>query len=270
VDLTITGGVIQISSLDDAIHSNDSITINGGDLTLASGDDGIHADAALTINGGDLEITECYEGLESAVITINDGTIQLTASDDGINASSRSRGGFESADGYVYINGGYLAMDAGGDGLDSNGSIEMTGGVVIVNGPTSNGNGALDSGSFSISGGFLVAAGSSGMAQSPDESSNQYSVLLNFGATIRAGTLIHIQSSEGEEVLTFAPAKQYETIVLSSPALKSTTYDVYLGGNATGSARDGLYEGGINSSGTDIGNFTISGIVTWVGGRNRR
>jgi hypothetical protein len=295
----IDGGSLAINSADDAIHSNGSIVVSGGTLVLSTGDDGMHADSTLDVNDGDITITESYEGLESAVITINDGEISIVSSDDGINVSGGNDGsgmdrgpGFggnrgapptggqdrwpgqdnfgEGGNQYLYIHGGYIVVNARGDGIDVNGSTEMTGGTVIVNGPTEQMNGALDSGSFSISGGFLVAAGSSGMAESPDESSTQYSVLLNFGATIRAGTLIHIQSTEGEQVLTFAPAKQYETIVLSSPALKSTTYDVYLGGSSTGSARDGLYQGGTTSSGTDVGSFTISGIVTWVGGRNRR
>lgn len=72
------------------------------------------------------------------------------------------------------IKGGKLTVDARGDGLDSNGSIEMSGGVVIVNGPTENMNGALDyDGSFLISGGTLVAAGSAGMAQEPSVDSSQ-------------------------------------------------------------------------------------------------
>jgi hypothetical protein len=53
-------------------------------------------------------------------------------------------------------------VNADGDGLDANGSIVMTDGVVIVNGPTSNRDGALDYDvSFDISGGYLVATGSS-------------------------------------------------------------------------------------------------------------
>jgi hypothetical protein len=295
----IDGGTLTIDSADDTLHSNGSITINGGTFVLASGDDGIHADATLEINDGDITIIECYEGLESAVITVNDGDIRIVSGDDGINVSGGNdrsgmnrgpgfgggrggdpgggQGGWPGQDGfalgsdqYLYINGGYIVIDADGDGLDVNGSTEMTDGIVIVNGPTEHMNGALDSGSFTISGGFLVAAGSAGMAQSPDQSSTQYSVLLDFGATIRAGTLLHIRSSEGEEVLTFAPAKQYETIVLSSPELERTTYNVSLGGNSTGSARDGLYEEGTILSSTDIGSFTISGIVTWVGRGYRR
>jgi hypothetical protein len=280
VDLTITGGTIQISSLDDALHSNDSITINGGDLTLASGDDGIHADAALTINGGDLEITECYEGLESVTITINDGAIRLTAGDDGINASSGSGGdaaggmlmaprggGFEPGDGYVYINGGYLFIDAGGDGLDSNGSIEMTGGVVIVNGPTNNANGALDYlGSFNIGGGYLVAVGSVGMAQAPSTTSTQYSVILNLASAQAGSTMVHVESQSGEEILSFVPAKAYQSVVLSSPELENgETYVVYAGGSSSGTVSDGLYSGGSYSGGTQVTTFTISGMVTGSG-----
>lgn len=69
-------------------------------------------------------------------------------------------GGAAASNNEFHINGGTLTVNAGGDGLDSNGSINMTGGTVIVNGPTNSGNGALDyDGTFEISGGYLVAAG---------------------------------------------------------------------------------------------------------------
>lgn len=126
------------------------------------------------------------------IITINDGTIHLVASDDGINASGGNGeaamggppmrgggpGGFESGDSYLYINGGYIPVDANGDGIDANGPIEMTAGTVIVNGPTNDGNGLLDYlGAFNISGGYLVAVGSSGMAKAPSTTSTQYSAM---------------------------------------------------------------------------------------------
>jgi hypothetical protein len=279
VDLTITGGEIQISSLDDALHSNVRITINGGDILLASGDDGVHADDVLTINGGVLNITQSYEGLESVIITINDGTIHLVASDDGINASSgnggaaaggmpgQGPGDFESGDNYLYVNGGYIAIDAMGDGIDANGPIDMTRGVVIVNGPTSNGNGPLDYlGTFNISGGFLVAVGSSGMAQAPSESSSQYSMMYNFSAQQVAGTLVHIETDNGEEILTFMPTKEYQSVLLSSPELQNgATYVVYSGGSSTGTVTDGLYSGGKYTAGTQVASFTISSIVTGAG-----
>ncbi|MFN2220351.1 MAG: carbohydrate-binding domain-containing protein [Anaerolineae bacterium] len=281
VSVAITGGAIEISSLDDAVHSNGTITIDGGDLVIASGDDGVHADTALVINGGNLNITESYEGLESASITINDGTIRLISSDDGINTSSgsgsdaaggmpmtqRRPGGFESGNNSLYINGGYLAVDAGGDGLDSNGPIEMTGGVVVVNGPTSNGNGALDYlGSFNISGGYLVAVGSAGMAEAPSTNSTQYSVIFNMPSSLPGGTMIHIESESGKEVLSFVPTKAYQSVVFSSPDLENVeTYVVYAGGESTGTATDGLYAGGNHSGGTQVTSFTISGMVTGAG-----
>ncbi len=70
-----------------------------------------------------------------------------------------------SGDYYLYINGGTIVVNAAGDGVDVNGAIEMTDGLVIVHGPTEQMNGSLDyDGYFNISGGYLVAAGSAGMA----------------------------------------------------------------------------------------------------------
>jgi hypothetical protein len=278
VDLTITGGTINIDSSDDSIHSNGSLTINGGDILLASGDDGIHSDSTLEINGGNLSITKSYEGIESAVLTFNAGNIHIVARDDGINAAGGNDGSSmngrpgqnnfnASMDYHTYINGGYIAIDATGDGIDSNGPIDMTGGAVIINGPTSNGNGPLDyAGAFNITGGFFVAAGSSGMAQAPSSSSTQYSVMHNFASVQAAGTMIHIENEDGEDMLTFVPTKEYQSVLLSSPELTNgSTYIVYSGGNSTGTVTDGLYSGGTYTAGTQVTSFTISSIVTGAG-----
>ena len=278
VDVTITGGTINIDSSDDSIHSNASLSINGGNITLASGDDGMHSDATLQIDGGDISITKSYEGIESAVLTINDGTIHIIASDDGINAAGGNdgsamggrpgQGSFElSGDYHLYVNGGYIAVDATGDGLDINGPIGMTGGVVIVNGPIANNNGALDyTGAFNITGGFLVAVGSSGMAEAPSTSSTQYSVMYNFASAQAAGTMVHIEAKGGEEILTFVPTKAYQSVVLSSPELENgTTYVVYSGGSSTGSVADGFYSDGAYTAGTQVAEFTISSMVTGAG-----
>jgi hypothetical protein len=274
VDLTISGGTITISALDDALHSNSTLMINSGDLQLASGDDGVHADNTLTINGGTLDVTESYEGLESQLITINDGTIHLIASDDGINATDGGggdmrggRGDFGTSDNYVYIHGGYLYMDAGGDGLDSNGNFEMTNGVVLVNGPTNNGNGPLDyMSSFKISGGFLVAVGSAGMAQAPSTDSTQYSVMQILNNMQSSGTMVHIESTTGKDILTFLPTKEYQSVLVSSAALENgESYLVYTGGSSSGTPVDGLYTDGSYSPGTQTASFTITSIVTGGG-----
>ncbi len=278
VNITIAGGTINIDSSDDSIHSNDSLTINGGNIMLASGDDGMHSDSTLEINGGELSITKSYEGIESAVITINDGDIHITSSDDGINVRGGNDG--SSIDGrpgqnefnysgnnWLYINGGYTVINATGDGLDINGSINMTAGDVIIDGPTSDMNGATDYlGTFTVTGGYLVAVGSSGMAQAPGTSSTQYSVLINFSAQQSANTLVHIRTEDGEEILTFLPTKAYQSVLLCSPELENgETYIVYTGGSSTGTVTDYLYSGGKYTAGTQITSFTISSIVTRIG-----
>jgi hypothetical protein len=288
VSVTITRGTFIIDSADDAIHSNNSIVINGGTFTLGSGDDAVHAHSTLEVNGGDVTITQSYEGMESAVITINDGNMLINASDDGLNVAGGTDGSGTmragpggrpgqglgpgqdafavSGDYFLYINGGTIQINAAGDGIDVGGIIEMTGGLVLVNGPTENMNGALDyDGEFTITGGSLVAAGSAGMAQAPSESSSQYSLLLNFESVLPAGTLVHIQDSAGNNLLTFSPVKDFQSIAFSSPALVAGTYAVYYGGSSTGTVNGSLYQDGIYTPGTTYTSFTVSSVVTLIG-----
>lgn len=271
--LFISGGTFDIESTDDAIHSDGTLAIAGGALVLDTGDDGLHAETAIEIGGGEINIASSYEGIESASITIDGGEIRVTSTDDGINTVAAGTaagtdggpggggpgGGFgqASGDSPLYINGGYLAIDARGDGIDANGPIVMTGGTVIVDGPTSDGNGALDFVSFTISGGFLVAVGSAGMAQAPDDAA-QAVAGLSFGSTVAAGTMVHIEAADGTDMLTFTPTKDYATVVLSSPDLEAgATYTVYTGGSSTGTETDGLYTGGTYTPGTEAGTFTL-------------
>ena len=173
---------------------------------------------------------------------------------------------------YLYINGGLIVVKADGDGLDANGAIVMTDGVVLVDGPTNSGNGALDyDGGFNMSGGVLVATGSAGMAQAPDSSSSQNSLLVNFTAAQPANTLVTILDSNGESVLTYAPSKQYSSLAFSSPALETgATYAIYTGGSSTGTATDGLYEGGSYTPGSLYTELTLTGVVTSFGASGRR
>ena len=175
--------------------------------------------------------------------------------------------GFSTGDCSLSINGGYVAVDARGDGLDVNGPITMTGGVVIVNGPTSNNNGALDyTGVFNLTGGYLVAVGSAGMAQAPSTSSTQYSVMVNLPSVQAAGTLVHLATEDGQDLLTLAPTKEYQSVVFSSPELKNgDTLVVTSGGSSTGSVADSLYTGGSYSGGSQVASFTISSIVSGAG-----
>ena len=276
VNLTINGGNITIDSSDDSIHTNDVLIVNGGTLEITSGDDGMHADTSLDVNDGNINIKKSYEGIESQVINLNGGTIYLTSTDDGINAGGGSDGSAvngrpgenafnTSSSCLLNINGGYIYVDAAGDGLDANGSIYMTDGLVIVNGPINNGNGALDYDSkFDISGGTLISAGSSGMLQAPSESSSQNSLKIVMNS-LDAGTIVRIESEDGKELLTFAPAKNFASLVVSSPEITSgTTYKVYTGGTVSGESKDGVYDKGTYENGKEIGTGTVEASVTSI------
>lgn len=279
-NVVIDHGNFVIRSSDDSIHSNGTIALNNGKYDLAAGDDAIHADIKLEINGGEFNISKSFEGLESQDITITNGYFQIKSSDDGINCAGGNDGsstdwrpwqrpptqGFPVAGNYhLNITGGFIYVNAVGDGVDINGYIAMSGGVLIIDGPIVNFNGAVDyDGSFNITGGTLIGVGSSGMAQASSVTSTQYSVLVNFNAQQTANKLISIQKASGEVLLTFSPAKAYQSIVYSSPNLTVGSYDLYLGGSSTGTVAYGVYEGGVYSAGSKYASFSVSGIVTTV------
>jgi len=275
--ILIQGGDLTIDSSDDSLHSNGQIQIQTGRLTISSGDDGIHADTALTINGGTLNIAKSYEGLESAAIIINEGAINLTARDDGLNAAGGNDGSSQggrpgqnnfSSGGqyYIRITGGYLSINADGDGIDANGALYFNGGTVLVSGPTTNGNGALDyDGACEVTGGILAIAGSAGMAQAPGNTSTQNSLLVLYTLTQKAGTLATLADADGKPLLAFAPAKDYQSIVISTPALaQGKTYTLLSGGTSSTALSDGLYTGGAITGGTKLTDVTISGTVTSI------
>ncbi len=278
VDVTITGGEIKINSQDDAVHTNGTVEITGGSFDIVSGDDGIHADTELLISGGEINVTKSYEGIEAAKIIINDGTIILAASDDGINAaggndSSAQNGrpgmnNFSSSTGSVEINGGYIYINASGDGLDSNGTVTVSGGTILIDGPENDGNGALDyDGTFNMTGGLLIAAGSSGMMQTVSDSSTQYCISTVLTSSQSAKTLFNISDSDGNSIITYSPAKKYNSVVVCSPDIENgKTYSVSVNGKTTGTNNgNGLYTDGKYSDGTEISTITVSSIVSSIG-----
>ena len=194
--IDISAGTIGIKATDDAIHANygDSITsggvgqglinITGGNIGIASGDDGIHADNTLTIDDGFVTITGATEGLEANHIKINGGSTSIYGSDDGVNASKKIN-----QTPSVEITGGFLdvAVTSGDtDGIDSNGTFKMTGGLVITRGGPGGGNRmstGLDCDStVSFSGGTIIAF--NGMENKPTITS---SVCYAYYGTVSEG-----------------------------------------------------------------------------------
>ena len=253
----LNGGTYQIDSADDSIHSNANITIADGTYTLATGDDGVHADDALTVNGGTITVTESYEGLEGLTVTINDGTIDITARDDGINtAGGTDQSGFgtfgdhfkgmDSADDeteettdnemWMELNGGYIHILAGGDGVDSNGDLTINGGEIYIDGPSDNGNSAIDYGDRSsayVNGGMLVAIGSSGMAEGMSDSSKQEVLMVKLGEQMEAGDVV-LTDSEGNVIVSYTALKTYDCVIISTAEVESgATYTLTTSGTTT-------------------------------------
>ena len=258
--LLIQQGTFVIDSADDAIHSNYSVTIDGGSFQLSSGDDGIHAEAYLNINGGTTTIAESYEGLEAAQIHISGGTTQVFSSDDGLNATGGSsfelvdgllvlkdisssdteqtfggRGGmFEVEDNCdITISGGNLTVTtSNGDGIDSNGSLNVSGGTVLVFGSSSGGEGALDyTGSSSISGGTLVALGSSGMAQSMEPDDSHATLMVTWDEVQPAGTRLTLCTQQGEILCSLQSTNSFQTAVIGTDSLSAgQKVSLYTGG----------------------------------------
>jgi len=301
VSVVINDGTFTINAADDGIHSNGDIILNNGIMSITTGDDGMHADTSLTINGGEITIEDSYEGIESALITVNAGNLHIRSIDDGINVSSgvdgsgmgtgfftpgqgqppqpggqpgaRPEGRFgqdtftNTGNDALHINGGYIYVNAAGDGIDVNGAVEMTDGVVLVMGPVENMNGALDyMSAFNISGGILVAAGSAGMSMGLSETSTQNSLLLNFDQVLPAVTSIHIEDVNGNPILTFIPEKEFQSVVFSSPQLESgVEYTMSVGGETTGKILDGLANPADYSAGSQYTSFAVNSILTSIG-----
>lgn len=306
-DIKITGGELTVDSVGDAIQGKDSVRIcdgkiiinagedavkatnaeeedkgfvyiNGGELSIDAVDDGVHAEKNLTIKGGIVNINSSYEGLEGESINIDAGTISVVSSDDGINVAGGSDGttygrpmefqNAVSANCKLVITGGYLFVDAGGDGLDSNGTMSVEGGVVLVSGPENSGNGAIDyEGSATITGGSLIALGSSGMSMGFGEDSTQNSFMTNLSSGVQANTSIAITDTDGNVILSFTSKKSFRNIVASSASLElNKEYNIVVGATVEKADGNGYANSGSLSGGSVDSTITLTSVATNNGG----
>ena len=147
--LIIGGDVsIVINAANDGFNANYDLTILGGNITITAVDDAIHADHILTIgtegSGPTITITGCEEGLEGTVVNIYGGKISLTATDDGINAANKD-GLYEDVLGYsVNILGGEVTVSTSADGIDSNGNINLIAGSATIKSANIGGEAGID------------------------------------------------------------------------------------------------------------------------------
>lgn len=276
-NILVTGGEIAIQSTGGAgkgINCDGSVTISDGTVKvittgpqctynrLSSSAKGIKADGALTIDGGTVLVKatggEGSEGIESkSVLTINNGMVAALCYDDCINASNS-----------IVINGGNIyCYSSGNDGIDSNGTLTITGGVVVSSGTTVPEDGFdCDQNTFKITGGIVLGIG--GGTSTPTSSvCTQCSVI--YGGSGSNGQYLNIRSTDGTDILTYQIPRAYSqmTVLFSSPNLTSGgSYIISKGGTVTGGSEFfGLYTGATYSGGTQAETFTASSMVTQVG-----
>ena len=261
------------------INCDGSLTVNGGKLNLTttgkryeysrnvtSSPKAIKVDGAIIINGGTIDInvtgqSEGSEGMESkSTITFNGGEIMVKSYDDGINAKSD-----------ITINGGRIyTYGTNNDGMDSNGTLNMKGGLVIGVGSNAPETGVdVDvSSNWRISGGTMIGFGGSMMA-SPSTASEQCMLVYN-GLSATAGQEFTLLDSSGNVIVSFEYplTKSGATMLLSCPEIvKNSTYKVYQGGTISNPADEWLYWSleGTMTGGSELNTFTPTSTITTIG-----
>lgn len=288
-DLKITSGTYEITADKHGLSGKDSIAVANGSFKITAGKDGLHSSneeekekGYIFIADGDFEITAedeviqsvnqlviaggtlngvgGDEGFEGKVVEIAGGDIKIKAKDDGINATDGSGEGFgfgklgfgsAPSDVSILISGGKLVVEPGGDGLDSNGALYVTGGETYIYGPEKGGNGALDyTTAGTISGGVIAAIGTNSMAMNFDKDSTQCSLLVNLNETKKAGEKVELKDSTGKVLFSCTPTVNYQSVVISIPEMKQgETYTVVAGDSSTDITMTDIIAGNSNGFG---------------------
>ena len=189
------------------------------------------------------------------------GQIPMGGNGNGDGAGNRfmGGGGFENdPTARVSITGGKLVISSCGDGIDSNGALQISGGETYVNGPTSDGDGPLDyAGEATISGGTIIAVGSAGMAEGFGTASTQGSMTVSTAGN--AGDLIELKDSSGKVLASFTPSKGYACIIASAPGVtQGGTYTLVHGSGSTEVTLDSMVYTNVQSFG-GMGGFHMGG-----------
>lgn len=267
--VVIRDGLFTIHAGKDGIKANQDddenagyVWIDGGDITIEAEDDGIQAETALIVNGGEITITKCQEGLAGKTVDILGGLIKAQTEDDGINSATSVETEMEKMQDqegvYTRIAGGEIWLNTMADGIDSNGDLYIEGGTLYLTGPESRGDGILDyNGAAYLSGGTVFAAGKAGMMQTFDESSAQNYIVMYYPEIQEQGTLVSLTDAAGTDLGSYAPEKDFEVMIISSPQLQAgSTYQVITGEETVELSIDGTE--------------TISGEAPKQGGRGPR
>lgn len=224
--LVVSGGTVTCTASGaggKGISGDAAMQLTGGEVTISttggqysysratSSPKGVKCDGDITFDGGTINVTTTGtngEGIESkALILIHDGEIRVCAYDDGINAKTA----ITQTGGYVYSQG------TNNDGIDSNGSLSISGGTMIGWGTTSPEEGIdiVENATIRITGGTVlgVGGGQSPAAGTVGMFSTKANVTAGSTLTFTSGgsTLLSVEVpsnfSSGGGGGRFAPAK---------------------------------------------------------------
>ena len=102
---------------------------------------------------------------------------------------------------------------------------------------------------LTINGGYVLV----------DASGDGQCTIMTDITTQSSDTMFTLCDSNSNVIASFKPAKQYTSVVVSSPSIKiGETYKIVCGGNVEGADENGFADGGTLTSGTEITEITMS------------
>lgn len=197
----------------------DDVKLSGAITSLVS--IGFDGEGYLIVNGDN-------EGIEAKFghMTFDGGNIIVTSGDDPLNASEDGVSVITVNDGTLHLQ---VRPDKGseGDGMDSNGSIIINGGVVnSYSHPDSMDSGIDSDLGCTINGGIVLGVGN--MYDEISAQSGQLFMALQFAEKVE--DMIVVTTMDGEFVAFIEASAGYTSFVLSSPDIPEGDYFLYQGG----------------------------------------
>ena len=165
-------------------------------------------------------------------------------------------GTFEVIDAAINVSGGHVTVNAEGDGIDSNGVTTLSGGTLIVNGPSQGGNAALDTnGDLLLNGATVLSGSTADMFEAPSTNSTSGYLKLTNSSGFEQGSTVQVADSSGKVVANYKVTKSNVQLVLvsSSSIVKGQSYTAYTTTSAVDSNAASLASGA-----TKLGSFTAS------------
>ena len=291
----ISGGSLTVKQSDEGIEAQ-YINVSGGDVNVTSADDGMNAslktsDSESTdssantsdtadqqqnnqqqgsLPGGQQSGTSNQQQQGTGQPPAMSGTSQDGTSQNGTTGTGQQgmgqppQGGmpgggggtFEVVDAAINVSGGNITVNAEGDGIDSNGVTTLSGGTLIVNGPSQGGNAALDTnGDLLLNGATVLSGSTADMFEAPSTNSTSGYLKLTNSSGFEQGSTVQVADSSGKVVANYKVTKSNVQLVLvsSSSIVKGQSYTVYTTTSAVDSNAASLASGA-----TELGSFTAS------------